>query len=77
MTPQPLKNPGVAALLSFLIPGIGQMYNSEISKGVIFFLAGWIVFIPVVGWIVRLGLSIWAAIDAHKVALAWNEQQAG
>ena len=71
---QPTRNPGVAAVLSFLIPGIGQMYNSEIAKGVVFFIAGWIWLIPVLGWIARLGLSIWAAIDAHKVAIAWNEK---
>jgi hypothetical protein len=28
------KNPGEAALFSFLIPGVGQMYNGQVGKGV-------------------------------------------
>ncbi len=28
-----LKNPGVAAVLSFFIPGLGQIYNDEIILG--------------------------------------------
>lgn len=32
----PPKNPGVAAVLSFLWPGIGQIYNGQILKAIIF-----------------------------------------
>ena len=28
------KNPGEAVLFSFLIPGVGQMYNGQVGKGV-------------------------------------------
>jgi hypothetical protein len=35
------KNPVVAALLSLLIPGLGQLYNGEVVKGIVFFI-GWI-----------------------------------
>jgi signal peptidase I len=31
--------PIIAALLSFLIPGLGQLYNGQIVKGICFFLA--------------------------------------
>jgi TM2 domain-containing membrane protein YozV len=31
---QPLKNPGVAAVLSALIPGIGQFYNGDFLRGI-------------------------------------------
>ena len=31
-----LKNPGVAAVLSFFIPGLGQIYNGEIIPGFCF-----------------------------------------
>lgn len=34
------KNPVVAALLSLLIPGLGQLYNGEVTKGIVFFI-GW------------------------------------
>ena len=32
------KNPGVAAVLSFIYPGLGQIYNEEIKKGIIFII---------------------------------------
>lgn len=28
------KNPGLAAVLSFLIPGLGQVYNGQIWQGI-------------------------------------------
>ena len=31
------RNPYLAFLLSFLFPGLGQIYNSDVSKGVIYF----------------------------------------
>lgn len=33
---QPLKNPGVAAVLSFCLPGLGQIYNGQIMWGIIY-----------------------------------------
>lgn len=29
-----MKNPGIAAVLSFLITGLGQIYNGQIGKGI-------------------------------------------
>ena len=38
--PQPtLRNPWVALALSFVFPGVGQVYNGQPSKALIFFLA--------------------------------------
>ena len=34
-----LKNPGVAAVLSFLFCGLGQIYNGEIAKGIVILIA--------------------------------------
>ncbi len=36
--PIALKNPGWAALLSWLVPGLGQLYQGRTGKGVLFFL---------------------------------------
>ncbi len=36
--PIALRNPGRAALLSWLVPGLGQMYQGRTGKGVLFFL---------------------------------------
>jgi TM2 domain-containing membrane protein YozV len=38
----PLWSPGVAALLSLLIPGAGQMYKGQVLKGLV-----WLFVIPV------------------------------
>lgn len=40
------KNPILAAFLSFLVPGTGQMYNREIRKGIIYLLIS--IFVPIV-----------------------------
>jgi TM2 domain-containing membrane protein YozV len=34
--PQPPKNPWIALILSFLFPGIGQIYNGQIAKAIFF-----------------------------------------
>src|SRR5437870_3006488 len=34
---QPPKSPGLALLLSFVFPGVGQVYNGQISRAVVFF----------------------------------------
>ena len=33
---QTMKNPGIAAIASFLFAGLGQIYNGEFAKGFIF-----------------------------------------
>lgn len=39
------RSPAAAALLSLVIPGLGQLYNGEVLKAVVFFV-GWILVIP-------------------------------
>ena len=62
------KSPGIALLLSLLIPGVGQMYNSQVAKGILM-LIGWILL-----WFVWLGwvIWIWAMIDAYQEAKHLN-----
>ncbi|MBA2662229.1 MAG: hypothetical protein H0U74_08025 [Bradymonadaceae bacterium] len=57
-------NPGVAALLSFLVVGGGQWYNGEFGKGMGMFIGCIVSWIFLLGWIV----SIWSIVDAYKVA---------
>jgi TM2 domain-containing membrane protein YozV len=62
------KSPGVAALLSFLICGVGQMYNGQVAKGFLMLLgciAAWFILL---GWVIW----IWAMVDAYHVAKAMN-----
>ena len=34
------KNTGISAVLSFVFPGLGQIYNGQIGKGIMFVLTG-------------------------------------
>ena len=34
------KNAGVSAIMSALIPGLGQIYNGQIGKGILCFIVG-------------------------------------
>lgn len=71
-----MKNPGLAAVLSFFLSGLGQVYNGQIGKGVLFFS------IQCVGigfWFTRIAVVIgaiawvWGMIDAYKTAERLNE----
>ena len=70
---QPPKSPGTAAVLSLLIPGIGQFYNGDFWRGVF-----WLIITPGF-WIGSAGLLGWichiiAAITAYKRAELKNRQ---
>ena len=51
------KSPALAAILSFLIAGVGQIYNGQIGKGLLIFFTSWLI-IP---WIIGI-------FDAYKTA---------
>jgi TM2 domain-containing membrane protein YozV len=58
------KNPGVAAVLSLILPGVGQIYNGDFLRGIF-----WLVITPGF-WIGTGGLLGWvchliAAYTAH------------
>lgn len=40
--PEQLWNPGIAAVLSFFIPGLGQIYKGQIFNGI-----AWMIFVPI------------------------------
>ena len=67
----PTHNPGVAAVLSLLIPGAGQIYNGDFLRGIF-----WLIITPGF-WIGTAGLFGWpfhiiAAFTAHRRARAKN-----
>lgn len=57
MASQRLPDPGLAAVLSFFIPGVGQIYNGCILRGLL-----WLIFTPgfwigtggTLGWICHI-----------------------
>jgi TM2 domain-containing membrane protein YozV len=62
------KNPGVAVLLSFFMPGAGQIYNGDVGKALLFFFGVWILVWVLGGW----GFWIAGMIDAHQSAQRIN-----
>jgi TM2 domain-containing membrane protein YozV len=63
-------NPTTAALLSFFVPGVGQMMNGQRGKGILLLLA-WVVFhfvVPGVPWFLQIVAQVLAAMDAYRIA---------
>ncbi|WP_096199226.1 hypothetical protein [Bacillus sp. FJAT-45350] len=74
-----MKNPGLAAVLSFFFAGLGQIYNGQIGKGIAFIVAYFIsalLMFVIIGFITTPILWIWGMIDAHKQAEAINAEVA-
>lgn len=63
-------SPGIAAVLSVLIPGLGQVYNGRLASGAIWFLAAsfgyWAILVP--GLLIHAA-SVWTA---YQGARHWN-----
>ena len=71
-----MRNPLVAAILSIIVAGLGQIYNGQIGKGVIFIILQAIngaLTLVVIGWIFMPIVGLWATIDAYLVAKRNNE----
>jgi len=58
------KSPFMAAILSLLIVGVGQMYNGEVGKGILMIIGCILLWTIFLGWII----NIWAIVDAYSVA---------
>lgn len=61
-------HPGIAAVLSVLIPGLGHLYSGRLAAGAVWFLAAafgyWAILVP--GFLIH-ALSVWFAYQAAKV----------
>lgn len=64
----------LAAILSFIIPGLGQAVSGDIKKGVIFFviavIMGIIALFIFQSWVVNiinLAIAVYAAHDAYQM----------
>ena len=70
-----MANAILAAILSFLIPGLGQAYAGDIKKGIIFFVIAIVLAIIMtlifqhwVVYLVDIIYCIYAAYDAYQMA---------
>jgi len=72
-----MKNPGIAAVLSFFATGLGQIYNGQLGKGLLLIVAGVLAFLSMfifIGWIIFPVLWIWNIYDAYKTAERINRE---
>jgi TM2 domain-containing membrane protein YozV len=77
--PKFYKNPGVATVLSFFFMGLGQIYNGQIGKGILFivlYAISWVLMFVIIGFITTPILWIWGMIDAYSSANKINEKLA-
>ena len=69
------KNPILAAILSFLIVGLGQIYLGLTKKGIILFVAAFvsgILTLFIIGWLLWLIVWGYAIYDAYNSANKMN-----
>ena len=72
-----MRNPIIAAVLSLIVAGLGQIYNGQILKGVLFIVAqiinGALLYVAI-GFVTMPLVGLWAVIDAYLVAKRNNER---
>jgi TM2 domain-containing membrane protein YozV len=69
-----MRNPGLSAVLSLLVPGVGQFYNGDFLRGIFWLIVTpglWIGSGGTLGWICH----IIAAITAYHRATRKNAAQ--
>jgi len=69
------KSPGLAAVLSFLYAGLGQIYNGEIVKGVVFIIVysvSLLLCFVLIGFILAPLVWLEGIIDAYRSAQRIN-----
>ena len=76
----PPKNPALAAILSFLFNGLGQIYNGEVGKGLLIIgiqIVNALLMMILIGFITAPIVFIWSIYDAYKTAERINTEAAG
>ena len=65
-----LPNPGVSAVLSFFIPGVGQIYNGAFLRGIFWLIVTpglWIFSMGTLGWVFHIAAAYTAYSYAKKM----------
>jgi len=66
-----MRSPILAAILSLIFAGIGQIYNGQVLKGVLFIVIKAIngaLTAVLIGWVLLPIFGLWAIVDAYLVA---------
>lgn len=73
------KNPGLAAILSFFFSGLGQIYNGQIGKGILFIAiqaVNVLLMLVLLGFLTYFIVWVWGIVDAYKTAERINRGSA-
>ena len=62
------KDPGLAAILSFFFPGVGQVYNGQVLRGIMYFVFCLLLVATGIGIIIFIPVWIYLIRNAYKVA---------
>jgi hypothetical protein len=68
---QPEHQPGMSLLLSLVLCGTGQIYNGEVSKGIMMMVLCFLLWLIFLGWVVH----IWSIVDSVIVAERINRDR--
>ena len=72
-----MRSPLLAAVLSLIFSGLGQIYNGQVTKGVVFIVVQLInaaLTTALIGFVLMPIFGLWAVIDAYLVARRNNER---
>lgn len=75
-----MKSSGLAAVLSFLLPGLGQIYNGQILKGIVLIVVDAInalLMLIIIGFVTHAITVIYATYDAYRTAERINAGRGG
>jgi TM2 domain-containing membrane protein YozV len=68
-----MRNPGTAAVLSFIIPGLGQLYNGTWVRAIVWFIITpglWLGTGGLLGWLAHVIAAVtaynWAHAHPHR-----------
>ncbi len=72
-----VPSPSVSALLSVLCPGLGQLYNGQVTKAVVMFVLYTLLgfSFPPFTLILSGGVVVWSAIDAYSRAKRMSKEK--
>jgi TM2 domain-containing membrane protein YozV len=70
---QEKKSTGIAAVASIVFPGLGQIYNGQIGKGIVFVIIG-VIFLAAILAVTRpdIGLILYPIFWAYNIYDAYS-----
>jgi TM2 domain-containing membrane protein YozV len=64
-----MRNPLLAAILSVIVAGLGQIYNGQIGKGIVFIILQLIntaLTVVLIGWVLMPIVGLWTGIRRYE-----------